>query len=459
MSKSQVFAAALLTLMSGAATAQSSPQSLANAYERAASARLSVRAVSAEVDIARARVGQARAAFYPTVDLVTNTDVIKSYDTFTGTTATVEIPQLNIKSTVKVTQSVPRYQTVIGLQLQQQVYDGGRSRAQFNRQELALQAAELSRQLVLQEVALDVSNAYFRLRRACLQTESGMRRVARAQELASTAAQRLQEGRIAIIERSATDLALVERTAALRASADELEIAQVELAATQNDTALNGTPAGQHCVFATDVATDLAYAMRLADDTLEARQQGLRAAAAGQAVEVERAALRPQLSLNARYTGGARSDNSVSDGLFNNSRRQARIGLQLSFNLFDGDLARQRVAETESERQRLGFVAERVAGEREQASRRAAIKLRMAGSRLELLRARVAMAREQSALARQRMANGTGTSTVAEEQADRERDAQDELRLAELDQAMSRLAAAFPTVRASASTFQSAQSP
>lgn len=456
MSRIRTFAACLLlclsSVLSNAAVGGGpSGKTLAQAIERAGGAPLGVRIATAEVDAARARVKQARAPFYPSVDLLTNVDRINNFDSFSGITASVNIPQVNVSSTVAVTQTVPRYQAGGTLQIKYDAYTGGRDSAQLRRQELALEAAEVSRRISQQDVTLDIAETYFKLRRACMEHDGAARRFVRAQRLADVTKQRTLEGRIAAIEQSASVLALAEGRSAVRSREQELDIAYTDyLAASRDSTAAE--PPEQRCRFALAVDVDLAYAVQLSDDTLDAQLQSLRVRGAKESVEVDRSGLKPQVSLFARYSGVGRSDSSIGDGFSNFSRRQASIGLQVSFNLFDGDLTRQRVVESLAEVERRGLVAEQSAVDRELAHRRSEIGVRMAANRIELANARLDLARIQATLARDRLQSGTGTAEASDDQVERERDARAEAQLAELDMAMARLSALFPSGRATTRT-------
>jgi len=423
------------------------PVTLKQAVEYGKAKRLSVRIAEAEVQAARARMDQARALRWPTVDLsaeITNTN---NYDTFSGINASVMFPGFDTPSNIAVTSTVPRYQASSGLQLRYPVYVGGRMEAQIKRQEQALLAAEVKQRIAVRDAALEIAQAYFKLRGACIKYDTAQRRTERAMEALKRAQQRLRDGRIAAIDLSEAELALTESQVALRARGQDLDIAQADFIASQSEAGEATGAIAPSCSFASEIAADLAWIESLADPSLEAEYSRLQVSSAEKAVQVESAALKPELNLLAQYTGIGRGTNTYSGALDDFRRRYASVGLNFSMKLFDGGLARERIAEAQAEVTRLSLVAEREAGQRQQNRKRDELRVRMAQGQVELARARLELAQKYAALARQRQSSGSGTAVAAQEQAERARNAQDEYRLAELDLALARIAALLPGSR------------
>lgn len=424
-------------------TTTSNSLSLKSAFARAAVARLNIRIAEEDIQAARARVEQARARYYPTLDLTTNVDYINNFDSFSGTTASVYIPQVNLSSSVTITQSVPRHQTTGGLQLKYGVYTGGRDSALLNQTELNLSASDLSRRIALQGVAQDVSTAYFKLRQACLKRDRAGRRLVAAGHAAELANQRLRDGRIAEIEQRAAGLAKAESESALRVSEADLNTAFTEYAFALGDARM-ADGGDTRCQFATDIESDLGYAASLSDDSVKDRYRQVLVLAADKQVDAERAAAKPQVSVYAGYTGIGRSESSFGGAASSFEKRQANVGLQISLNLFDGFLTQQRVVESLSVVNRRKLEAESEIEARNQARKRAEIQVRISIDQLELARARLDLARSRAALASAKRDSGTGSASALEEQKDHESDAADEVKIAELNLALARVNVFFP---------------
>lgn len=429
----------------GATQAQAQGKTFAQAFETAKSARLSVRIASAEIDSAAARVAQARAQRYPTLDLSFNTDRIKNKDTFSGITGSVEIPELNTTSQVAVKQTVPRYQSAARLSARYQLYTGGRVQAQLNQDELSLQAADVSRHLALQQVALDVAVAYFKLRSACMQVSSASRQLQHAQVVADTTSHRLREGRVAPIEESVSALTLAEKRSAWRSRQEDLELVYASYRESIQNTAPAEQSTQQRCQFANSIDADLNQVRQLSDQALDARHETLMLGAARERVAVQRAALRPQVSLYGNYSGIGRSDNSIKGSLSDFSYQQFNVGLQLSFNLFDYGLASQRVSEAEAELRKQTLQSELAAADREQQKGRRELGVRMVDTRINLLQSRLTLATAQAEMARQQLKADTVSASVVEERIEREQDARDELAVAQVDAVLAHLAVLFPS--------------
>lgn len=434
-----------LSTVGSAAAGQARGKTFTQTFEAAKSARLSVRIASAEMDVAAARVAQAKAQFYPTLDFSSNVDRIHNHDTFSGVTASVEIPELNTTSKVAVAQTVPRYLASAGLTARYNVYTGGRVQAQLNQEELSLQAAEVSRQLALQQVALDVSSAYFKLRRACMRVSSASRQLQHAQAVADLANQRLHEGRIAPIEENVSALTLTEKRSAWRSRQEDLELAYAGYRESTQNTLPEEEGTEERCRFANSIEDDLGQARQLSDQTLDARYENLKLDAARERVAVYRASLRPQVSLYANHSGIGRSDSSLGNSLSEFHYRQSGVGLQVTFNLFDSGFASQRVSEAEADVRKQALLAEQAAADREQHMRRRELSARMVETRIDLLRSRLKLATAKADMARQQLKAGTISASVAEESIERERDARDELDASQIDAVLANLAALFPS--------------
>jgi outer membrane protein TolC len=419
---------------------------LAQAIAHGKALRLSVRIAQAEVDAARARLNQARALQWPSLDLTANLSDINNYDSFSGATASALFPGDTSPTAIAVTQTIPRYQASGGLQLRYDVYTGGRINAQISRQQQAFLAAQVKRQIALRDVALEIAQVYFKLRRACIKYDTARQNTQQAMESLQRARQRLRNGTIAALEVSEAELVLTEKQVALRTSNEDLEIAQADFAASQNMPP-NATDAASNCNFTSDISADLALIETLAHPALEIQYDQLRVKSAQKTVHVERAAFMPQVRLSAQYTGIGRSVSSYPSAFDDFARGQASIGLDFSIKLFDGGFTQNRIAEAQAEAKRLTLIAKQNASERAQTRNRNALRVLIAQNHVELTRARFELAQKQSTIASARQGSGSGSAVAVDQQTERLRNAQDEYRLAQLDLALARIATLLPGTR------------
>ena len=420
-------------------------KTLAQAIEAAESTHLSVLISKAEMDEASARVKQAKAQFYPTLDLSARTERIASRDKYSGVEASVEIPGYPAVQVEHIEQTVPRYRALPELTARQNVYAGGRLKAQLNQANLSLQAADLSRRISLQQMVLDTSTSYFRLRRACMQLSSATRQLQRAKTIADTAAQRQREGRIAPIEERTAALALTEKQSALRSREEHLNLAYADFRGSIQNAMPEEQEMSRRCQFSNAIETDFEYALKMSDQTLDEQYEKLKLAAVREGIAVQSAALRPQVSLYAQYQATGRSDDSFSKALsdISHSRSASAAGLLITVNIFDHGLASHRVSEAEAKVRKLALATEQSAMEREQQQRRRELEVRMAKTRIDQLFSRLEIATAEADVARQQLRAGTVNASYAEERIAREQDARDEIQVAHIDHVLARLAVLF----------------
>ena len=435
-----------LCIASSSANAeQAQGKTLEQAIEAAKSAHLSVRISQAEVEESSARVAQAKAQFFPTVDLSAKAERINSKDKFSGVEAAVEIPGLGYSTTATVEQTVPRYQTAPELSARQSIYTGGRLKAQLNQAKFSLQAAEFSRLIALQQMILDTSSTYFKLRRACIQLSSASRQLQRTETLAGIARQRLSEGRISPVEERASALVFAEKQSALRSQEELLELAYADYRGSTQNAVPEEQGAVNQCQFTNPIEVDFEYAVKMSDQTLDEQYEKLKLAAAREGIAIHSAALRPQVSLYAKYYAIGRSDDSFNKALSDTSHRNsvAAAGLLITVNLFDYGLTSQRVSEAEAKVRKLALATEQAAMEREQQQRRRELEARSAKTRIDQLFAKLELATAQADVARQQLKAGTVNASHAEERIAQEQDARDEIQLAHIDHVLARLAVLF----------------
>jgi outer membrane protein TolC len=435
-----------LCIAGSAANAQQGQgKTLAQAIEAAESAHLSVRISQAEIDEASARVEQAKAQFYPTLDLSTRAERVNSKDRYSGVEASVEIPGLSHTATASVEQTVPRYRAWPELAARQSVYAGGRLKAQLNQANLSLQAADLSRRIALQQMVLDTSAAYFKLRRACIQLSTATRQLQWAKTKADTASQRLLEGRIAPVEERTAALAFTEKQSALRSQEENLELAYADYRDSTQNMVPEEQGTSRQCQFANSIEADFEYGHKMSDQTLDEQYEKLKLAAAREGIAIHKAALRPQASLYANYHAVGRSDDSFNKALsdVSHSRSATTAGLLITVNLFDRGLASQRVSEAEAKVRKLELATEQSALDRERQQRRRELEVRMAKTRIDQLFSRLELATAQADVAREQLKAGTVNAISADELIAREQDARDEVHVAYIDHVLARLAVLF----------------
>jgi outer membrane protein TolC len=255
--------------------------------------------------------------------------------------------------------------------------------------------------------------------------------------------QRLRDGRIASIEARVAALSLAEKRSALRSQQEEIAAAYASYRESIQDRAPAEPETDERCHFTNSIEADQDQATQLSDQTLDMQHDKLKLDAAREGIKVQRGALRPQVSLYATYTGIGRSNDSFNSSFSDFGHRSARVGVQVTFNLFDHGLASNRVTEAEAQVRKQALQAEQASAEREQLRRRREQEVLASQNRIDLLRSRLDVAAAQADMLRQQLKAGTVKAGDADERLEQERDARDELNIAQVDLVMANLAAMF----------------
>lgn len=247
-----------------------------------------------------------------------------------------------------------------GVQLQQQLYTGGRRDGQVRAARAGVEGARHGLRATEQDVLLAAVDAYLSVRRDEEVLRLRREHVEALERQLSGTRRRLDVGEV-----SRTDVAQAQtRLSAARAAVARAE-AELDTSRARYELIV-GKPAEELApVEQPDTPNSLDYAVRTAE---ERHPEILRAIAARRAaraqVEIERSALRPQVSVVGRY------DHAEESSLENDRTESASAVAQFSVPLYEGGFARSRVrqgninvrrAEARIEAQRRDVVANVVA--------------------------------------------------------------------------------------------------
>lgn len=438
---------ALLLACCQGALAQASPpsESLADGLDRAMATRLEARMAATDVEAARAEVKQAKARFYPAVDLLADFNRRNSHDTFTGISASIDVPPLGM-TRVDVTRSVPRYEVSPALRATYDLYAGGRDEAGLRHATLGMRSAELGAQQAQQEIALQVSTAYLKLRRACVEWTSATSAssvAAKARQLAST---RYRDGRLPDIEYQAALVTAMEKEQALASKVVAVRIAHADYVHAVDDQAVTSAEPAAVCSFSSPVSNDVKLALALARRDLYADQQASGIDMAKEKVSIEKAASRVQVSLVLQHSYIGRSDESFRDSMSSIKRQETLLGLRLTYNFFDGLATDARVQEAQAGVERKRLQGERDAALADQNARRSQYRREEAEAARQLANSRQELAHARRTLATRRLETGTGSSMALEESIAAEQEARAAVAAAEIDSAMADVEQAYAAV-------------
>jgi adhesin transport system outer membrane protein len=159
----------LLLSATGAAreTGNSVPVRLAEAVSLAIKSRPEPRIELEKENIARSKVKEARGNFFPTLDFLASSHFVENFDTFTGIDISAQIADQNVL--VNVTKEVPAYQLNDELSFSYNLFAGGRDTALLAEALSNLESAKHQEVSALRKIELEVTKAYWGLRKAQLQ--------------------------------------------------------------------------------------------------------------------------------------------------------------------------------------------------------------------------------------------------------------------------------------------------
>lgn len=394
---------ATVALASGAAAANDSiyPVTYAAALERALGSRPEIAVERANADGAAARVAEAEGAFLPVLDVSSTAQRTRLYDDFSPVNINASFNNSNIPVTVQ--RNVSPYQVGTGVELSYNLYAGGAHLSRLTEARAAQRAAHAQEMSARKRVILDVTAAYWELRKA----EVAYSKVQRARDYAGDEAvvanEQFQQGRLAKVELDAKLLA---------AEVQELELSNA-MRSLQNyrrhyfsaiglSLAVQEPPALELQNTATDV--DVETILR---GLVQMRAPALATALADHdmakaSADQVRAEYLPKLDFFVHYDGIGRSQSSFGDAAGRFGRDATTIGIRLKWNLFDGfrtdNRAKQAYAASESKRLNIEQVKRQATNEwLDKLSQETAVRnqLRLAEKQLELSQAQLTIARQR----------------------------------------------------------------
>lgn len=322
------------------------PLSLAAATEMAIKARPELSLEIEKTKLAFSRVQQARGNFLPTLDFLASSSYIKSYDKFTGLDISARIEGQDISVTLD--KNVPAYQLDDELSLGLNLYAGGRDRALLDEAVNNLQAARYQEVATIRKLRLEVTQAYWELKKAYLRYAMAKRALDIVRMETEVAATDHRVNRRSDVEYDAVVLTGLEKKVALqtmdrdclRAFRHYLHVVGMENndfpPTSEQIPLLIDEPGGE---------TNSAVGMADHPDILRI---GSEVQAVSQQVEAVKAENLPKLDFFARYSLIGRDSNSLWDAWGDSQSDTSIIGLKISINLFNGFRTEERINQAEA---------------------------------------------------------------------------------------------------------------
>ena len=423
----RLHAATLLIALTAWAPAVATAQTaltLEDAMSRARAMTPAARAVASAENEAAARVRQARAGYFPRVDLV---EAVQRGDqpvfVFSSLLSQRRFTAANF-DVARLNNPAPLTNVRTGLAVEQPLFDAGATRYAVRGAELGRDLAAAGRAGVGQDLAMAAAESFVRV----MQLEASNRATQSAVDAAASDLDRARARRDVGLVTEADVLAVEVHLADMRQrqiqTAGELEVARLQLREAVGmplDAPITVVAPARQVPVGSDESL-VADALRLRP---ERRESGLRLQMTENARAAARAALLPTVGIQAGW--------DFNGSAWNDQRSSWLVGVQARVNVFQGFRDAARLTE-------LRHAETRATAEREQIERRIAVDVRAAQTRVEAARAReavgratLAQARESQRIIRDRYENGLATVTDVLRAAEAALDAESRATTAETD--------------------------
>lgn len=328
----------LCWLLSTAAAAadQAIPLTLVDAVNTALSKRPELMITKAQLAGAGAKVSEMRGAFLPSLDLYSDVRKTTNYDSFSGVNISATIFGQPVNATV--TNTIPVYQITSGVELSLNLYAGGLDFAHLAEASAEERANQAQDNIARREVILDVATAYWDLKRAQMEQGLAAEALALARDDEHITSIKWKEGRISELARDTGTLKTLEAEARLT-SANSI----IKEKWQRYLLALGYRPQTDHMdrvalliddSAAMDIDSLLSYVNTPQPNIAKANAE---ADAASAKVDAQRAEFYPRVDFYLAFNQVGRDNDQLNNAFSNLSRQNRFVGVQLKWNLFNGE--------------------------------------------------------------------------------------------------------------------------
>jgi outer membrane protein len=425
------------------------PRTLDEAIRYAQDKHLSNRSAQLVTDQADALLTQAKSRFLPSIDLLTAVDVRENYDRYLGIDSSVTLPASVTGGTTPLTldvgvdKTVPRYQITPAIRISYDLYNGGRDSANLKQSNYQLEASKIDVTVKLRDTAYWVTLAYLRLKQAVIGKDTAEYKEAVAEKRVRIAETQLDAKNLSQLALQAEQLRLAEARGGAHIKANELEARLLEYAAALGIDLAAVSAEALMPDFPSDPARDITIAAQWADDDLEAQRENAKLQAASEALRAEQAGQRPNVSLVGQYSAVGRDKDSLGQAASDMHQNETYLGVQVSFNLYDGSLRNSRIAEKRSQQDLASLRQEQTRRDIDESRRRRLTALHDAETRLEIARIHRDLCREELKIAQLRYDTKLGSEISLEEARAASQESENELKLSEIARAIADLNVRF----------------
>jgi outer membrane protein len=372
------------------------------AIQRAFANRPELNIERSKIQGAKTRVDEAKGMFFPTLNAFATDQHIKGYDDFSGVTANAQIGATNYL--IAIAKTTPQYQLNYGVELNYNLYSGGRHIAQLREMSASEDAAHAQYDVLRKQILLDVTEQYWGFRKAQITLLMAKRSLDYAKEEMRVAVEQFKQGRIAKIELDAKTLAAEKQAVDARKATRTLLDYRRRYAFTLGVEAAKEEELQQF--EPKDKAENINIEMLIPSLGLmkEPEIQKVQADLIGAQMRAKqsRSEYLPVIDLFARYTEVGRSDIGFVEAQANLGKDATFIGVKLTWNLFDGFKSDSRITRATAESEQFRFQVEKSQRdfnhnkqEMQADEEDVSDQLQLASKQLEFTQSQVAIARKR----------------------------------------------------------------
>ena len=338
----------LLSVVSDAAAQDQPiiPVRLADATQLAMKKRPEIKMETEKENIAESKVLEQKGNFLPTIDLYGTNDYTDNYDQFSGTHITGWVG--NERIAADVTNEVPAYQVRGQLELNYNLFAGGRDKALLSEAKNNLNSVQQQKTLVERKIQLEVAKAYWELKKAQVELAITKRDIEIVQWEEKVAQTKIQVHRMSDLEYEAILLkkneSLMAQKKTTRDCLDALRNYLYVLGIPRDEVDL-ATIQIPDLLDSPSVDTSVEETPSVHPDILKLRSD---LQAAVEKVKTEKAGYYPTIDFFAEYSCIGRDDEEYVEAWNDSESAYFKVGLTLSMNIFNGNRTMARIAQAKA---------------------------------------------------------------------------------------------------------------
>lgn len=413
------------------------PLTLDDAIKYAVESRSEMRIEQTKIQGMEAKVAQAKGAFLPSLDFLMTSERVLNYDQFSGVVVNGTV--LGQPINVSVSQTVPTYIQLPTLELEYNLYSGGRDMARLEQAYVNLEGAIASQSIQMRKIAKNVVNTYWGFREAQISYRGALRAAHVAEIAIQIAKVRLMQGKLSELDYKGEEVNVAEKRIESEEAARKLSdrfYAYLDAVGLSSEESTYDP--SQVAALRTDPEHTVAFLEQISAQHPEVQKATVEVEAAQKEIKAAQAENYPKLTFFSQYSWVGRDDMSWSNSMDGLHRQAFYVGLRLKANLFDGFKTTNKIAEARSEENRAMIELDRTRLSLRQAKRKNILRLQKAEDDLKLAEERLALGQMKREIAKAKMQTGRESELAFEQMQLEAQNLQDKLLMAKIEVALAK---------------------